>query len=221
MNNNLETRVRNIAANMEGNFVEIDGYEVPHSKFVEWDQTWDVADDLEISEDSTDEEIEKAILSQEFTHDDYYSDEVNEYVKELRDAKFSKDPDAFDEQTVDALVDAFKEGMDYGRKTDKAIPSDSEIRAAARKVLEQESKDRKVRQDALFIDQEIDFHNFGYASNNWSRPSADKCPVSPEWFEQCGGDFFMEEDDLTVEDALRECMKNAYVSWFIDNTISR
>lgn len=73
--NELETRIREVAAKMEGKFFET----VPHSVFVEWDQTWDVAEDLGISENSTDEEIETAIRSQEFTHDEYYSEEKKAY----------------------------------------------------------------------------------------------------------------------------------------------
>lgn len=71
----LETRIREVAAKMEGKFFET----VPHSVFVEWDQTWDVADDLGINDESTDEEIETAIRNQEFTHDEYYSEEKKAY----------------------------------------------------------------------------------------------------------------------------------------------
>lgn len=233
MNNNLETRIKNIAANMEGNFTEVDGYEVPHSKFVEWDQTWDLFEgederwvydycmdeEYSVTPDSTDEEIEEAIRSKEFTYNDYYDDEVKEYVKGLRDAKFSKDPDAFDEQTVDALVDAFKEGMTEASVAEKAMPSETEIRNAARKVLEQESKDRNVRLDALLEAREEQFHTFGYPSNKWSRPDADKCPVSPEWFDYAGGMAFMEYEDTSLEEGLRKCMLNAYQGWFDENTI--
>ena len=75
--NNLETRIRNVAAEMEGKFFG----KVPHRVFVEWDQTWDVADDLELTDDSTDEEIEEAIRHQEYTHDEYYKDEVEAYTE--------------------------------------------------------------------------------------------------------------------------------------------
>ena len=78
MNNNLETRIRNIAAEMEGKFLG----EVPHSLFVEWDATWDIASELEISEDSTDEEIEQAILTSEDWHGETYQEEVQAYINE-------------------------------------------------------------------------------------------------------------------------------------------
>jgi DNA-binding ferritin-like protein (Dps family) len=218
---NLETRIKNIAANMEGNFKEIDGYVVPHAKFVEWDQTWDIADDLELSDDSTEEEIEQAILSQEDSHYDYYDEQVEEYVEELRDAKFSKDADAFDEKTVDLLFEAFSNGVGEAGYRERAnLPgSSSEIREAARKVLDQEAKDRKVRQDALLEAQENDFQAFGYPSNNWNRPDETQCPLSLDEFDYAGGEYFMDDENMSLEDALRECMKKAYVGWFDENTI--
>lgn len=229
----LEERIKEIAANMEGHFTEIDGYVIPHAKFVEWDQTWNLFEgederwvydscmdeEYSVTPDSSDKEIEEAILAWESSHDDYYNDEVKEYVKELRDAKFSKDPDAFDEQTVDALVDAFKEGMAEASVVAKAIPSETDIRNAARKVLEQEAKDRKVRQDALLETQEDQFHTFGYPSNNWNRPDETQCPVSLDEFDYAGGTYYMEDEDKTIEEGLRKCMLNAYMGFFDSNTI--
>lgn len=218
---NLETRIKNIAANMEGNFKEIDGYEVSHSKFVEWDQTWDIADDLELTDDSTDQEIEQAILTQEDTHYDYYDDQVEEYVEELRDSKLAGDTNAFDEKTVDLLFDAFSEGVGEAVNSDRTdLPKgSSEIREAAYRVLEQESKDHKVRHDTLLEAQENDFQAFGYKSNNWNRPDETQCPVSLDEFDYAGGEYFMDDENMSLEDALRECMKKAYVAWFDENTI--
>ena len=93
---NLETRIKNIASNMEGNFKEIDGHVVSHSKFVEWDQTWTLFEgedgrwvydscmdeEYSVTPDSTDKEIEEAILAWESSHDDYYDDEVQAYTNE-------------------------------------------------------------------------------------------------------------------------------------------
>lgn len=73
---NLETRIKNIAANMEGNFLG----EVPHSLFVEWDATWDIASELGIDENSTDKEIEQAILTSEDWHGETYQEEVQAYI---------------------------------------------------------------------------------------------------------------------------------------------
>lgn len=61
----LEERIREIAANMEGHCYEVDGYKIPHSVFVEWDQTWDVADEYNAGEWSTDEELKEMIELQE------------------------------------------------------------------------------------------------------------------------------------------------------------
>lgn len=76
--NNLETRIREVADKMEDKFFDI----VPHSVFVEWDRTWDCAEDLGITDESTDEEIESAIREQESTHDEYYHDEMVDYKTE-------------------------------------------------------------------------------------------------------------------------------------------
>lgn len=218
---NLKTRIKNIAANMDGNFVEIDGYEVPHSKFVEWDRMWDIADDLELTDESTDEEIEQAILNQEDSHDDYYADEVESYIESLRDAKFSEDPDAFDEKTVDLLFDAFSEGVaDSVNGVRKDLPRGSaEIREAARKVLEQEAKDRKVRHDALMEARDNAFRTYGHSADKWNRPDAEKCPVSLDEFDYAGGTSYMDMESMSLEDGLRECMRKAYVGWFDENTI--
>ena len=73
---NLETRIKSIAANMEGAFHG----KVPHSIFVEWDATWEIASGLDIDENSTDSEIEQAILTSEDWHWEYYQEEVNAYI---------------------------------------------------------------------------------------------------------------------------------------------
>ena len=77
-NNTLETRIKNIADNMEGTFLG----GVPHSIFVEWDATWDISDELGIDENSTDEEIKAAILTSEDWHGECYQDEVQAYIEE-------------------------------------------------------------------------------------------------------------------------------------------
>ena len=59
--NNLEKRIREVASKMEGKFMGT----VPHSVFVEWDSTWDIAEEIDpewgspCNENSTDEEIEE------------------------------------------------------------------------------------------------------------------------------------------------------------------
>ena len=43
----MEKRIREVAEKMDRDGVKGFSGEVPHSVFVEWDRTWDVADDLE------------------------------------------------------------------------------------------------------------------------------------------------------------------------------
>lgn len=76
----LRNRIRSIAKRMNGCAYEVEGVKIPHTVFVEWDQTWTVAEDLNITAMSSDAEIEAAIREQEDTHGDYYSEEINEFV---------------------------------------------------------------------------------------------------------------------------------------------
>ena len=71
----LETRIRNIAAEMEDKYWG----KYPHSIFVEWDRTWDVADDLGITETSSNEEIEAAIRHQEDINS--YTEQMYNYIE--------------------------------------------------------------------------------------------------------------------------------------------
>lgn len=80
--NNLEQRIRRIAASMDDRGVRKFFDIVPHSVFVDWDATWDEGARDDINDDSTDEELEDAILSQEDSHDEYYHDEMVDYKTE-------------------------------------------------------------------------------------------------------------------------------------------
>ena len=82
-NETLEQRIRRIAASMDERGVKKFADAVPHSVFVEWDRTWDEGARDDISDDSTDKEIEKAILSQEGSHVEYYQDEIAKYLEQL------------------------------------------------------------------------------------------------------------------------------------------
>ena len=69
--NSLKARIKQIAENMDGFFYEREGVQVPHSVFVEWDQTWDLFEgederwvydyfmdeEYSVTPNSTDEEI--------------------------------------------------------------------------------------------------------------------------------------------------------------------
>jgi len=97
----LKTRIKRIAKNMDGCAYEQEGVKVPHSVFVKWDQTWDLFEgederwvydafmdeEYSVTPNSTDEEIEEAIRSWESSHDDYYNDEINAYVKRMKGKK--------------------------------------------------------------------------------------------------------------------------------------
>lgn len=89
---NLEKRIREVASKMEGKFMGT----VPHSVFVEWDQTWTLFegednawhyswsdDSLFVTPDSSDEEIEEAIRTWEDSHIDYYDEKIKEYEDTL------------------------------------------------------------------------------------------------------------------------------------------
>ncbi len=80
--NTLETRIRNVAAKMDGFYCEQDGVQVPHSEFAEWDRMWDITDEIDISNSSTDEEIEAVIREREGIMDEYYTDNLENYLCE-------------------------------------------------------------------------------------------------------------------------------------------
>lgn len=73
----LRSRFRIIARKMDGFAYK---QKIPHSVFIEWDQTWVVAEELHITALSSDKAIEKAIRKQEASHEDYYAEEINNYV---------------------------------------------------------------------------------------------------------------------------------------------
>lgn len=81
-NETLEQRIRRIAASMDERGVRKFFDIVPHSVFVDWDRTWDEGARDDISDDSTDEELEDAIGYQEDSHDEYYHDEMVDYKTE-------------------------------------------------------------------------------------------------------------------------------------------
>lgn len=84
--NKLELRIRKVALEMDrANEKKFCGV-MPHSEFVRLDDLWSIAEDpdyeLGLTEESTDEEIRKAILSREATTDDYYWENVVDYKVE-------------------------------------------------------------------------------------------------------------------------------------------
>lgn len=80
----LEQRIREVADKMEGKYFET----VPHSVFVEWDATWDIAEEIDpewgcpCNADSSDEEIEACILHRECVCDEVYQENIKQYNTE-------------------------------------------------------------------------------------------------------------------------------------------
>lgn len=73
----LRARFRIVAKKMDGFAYK---QKIPHSVFVEWDQTWTVAEELNINAMSSDKAIEAAIREQETSHEEYYAEEINKYI---------------------------------------------------------------------------------------------------------------------------------------------
>lgn len=91
----LEQRIHEVASRMEGSYdtMYVSGlrnvcHHVPHSVFVEWDATWDIAEEIDpewgrpCNADSSDEEIEECIRYRERICDECYKDEVEAYTRE-------------------------------------------------------------------------------------------------------------------------------------------
>lgn len=188
---NLEIRIREIASNMDGKFWGT----VPHSVFVEWDQTWTVAEDLGISDESTDEEIESALREWESGHEDYYEDEVKAYN----------------------LVLAFKDGVEESSNSVE-LPSDLELYRSAKSVIEQEKEDSEVRDEALDTLKQMYWDAYHQPESKYNYPDVSDCPVDID-FSSNGGYLYAADGDYTVEQAMKICMKDAFVCWFEEHTV--
>lgn len=196
--NNLEKRIREVASRMEGKFMGT----VPHSVFVEWDATWDIAEEIDpewgspCNEDSTDEEIEDCILYREGCCDECYKDGVEAY----------------------GLVEAFKEGARTYAE-DSELPSDRELVKVAMKVIAEEKETAEIRKEALETKKQMDWDAFHQPQSNYEYPNPKDCPVDefcPE-----GGYLYYADKDYTLEQAMCICMKDAYVCWFDEHTVQK
>lgn len=76
----LRFRFRSIAKKMDGFAYD---NKVPHSVFVEWEQPWTVAEELNITARSSDKKIEDAIREQEKSHEDYYAEDISKYIETI------------------------------------------------------------------------------------------------------------------------------------------
>lgn len=87
----LAERINEVAARMDGCFMEIEGVKIPHLQFVKWDDIQGIIEDRcyydedeePCTEDATDEQIEAFIRRREDTYDieEYYSDQITKYVE--------------------------------------------------------------------------------------------------------------------------------------------
>lgn len=184
----LETRIREVAAKMEGKFFET----VPHSVFVEWDQTWDVAEDLGITGESTDEEIETAIRHQEDTHDEYYHDKVFDYKTEM---------------AIPVVADALATAMAEQFPIEGERMSAEDVKRAREIAIELLSDDKKfekatglkLRKDFLF---EVTDNDIKAIEPGWGHAFRNV------WFRMRGKPVhkFLETD-------VKKCLGNATLAW--------
>lgn len=186
--NKLEQRIREVASKMEGKFFET----VPHSVFVEWDQTWDVAGDLGITGESTDEEIEKAIRNQEATHDEYYQDKVFDYKSE---------------RAIPVVADALATAMAVQFPIEGEKMSDEDVARAREIATELLSDDRKfekaaemdLRQAFLF---EVTDNDIKAIEPSWRHA------FSNVWFRMRG-----KQVHKSLRTDVKKCLNNAALLW--------
>lgn len=200
----MEKRIRELAAQMDRDGLKNFGYAVPHSVFVEWDQTWDVArDDYHYDENTSDDLLIDLITDQEASHSDgYYAEEYEKYCSEHNMST---------QKMVESLAQAFCDGYNETACPNHEFPMmcpdlyDDE----ARTVLDAEIADFKLRTAALgefMCINEID---------SWDVEAKD-CPLVPEaGISTEGGKLFAEHPDAyTAEIALQKCLDATYYSWF-------
>lgn len=133
---------------------------------------------------------------------------------------------------VKALVKSFKKSVDDGFEDygdNRLVPLDEEIQKAAEAVLSQEDRDNKVREEALAETRMIEWNR--YHSYVFSYPKVEVCPAFLDKYYTLGGCRYLDETDMSLEDAMRYDMRNSYVDWFkekrklskieIDNTLSK
>ena len=118
---------------------------------------------------------------------------------------------------VEALVEAFKKGVTnffYTRGGNRIIPPDDKITEAAKKVLQQEEKDFNLRIEALQSTLEIDCRMFGEYREKYY-PPARECPLAFSSYSWLGGAYFLDETDMSLEEALRHCLSDTFFEWYM------
>lgn len=117
-----------------------------------------------------------------------------------------------------ALVKSFKKSVDDGFEDygdNRLVPLDEEIQKAAEAVLSQEDRDHKVREGALADARMIEWNR--YHAYIFSYPRVEACPVFLDKYYTLGGCRYLDETDLSLEEAMRYDMRNSYVDWFKEN----
>lgn len=119
------------------------------------------------------------------------------------------------DKALPALIKAFKKSLekamdDYG--DNRLVPFDDEIKAAAEKVLLQEDRDMAVRKQALEEAHTIEWNC--YHCHCFTYPRVEECPVFFDKYYELGGLRYMDETDMSLEDAMRYDMRDMFVDWF-------
>lgn len=120
----------------------------------------------------------------------------------------------------DLLAMAFRRGLIMGMEYDgdnREVPTIEEIHEAATRVIVQERRDAKVRKRALAFVQKCDNSLFP-GEGNFAYPKVTDCPVDMPRYCYLGGLRFLDETDMTLEDALRSCLEDDFVDFFRENS---
>lgn len=117
---------------------------------------------------------------------------------------------------IEALVKAFKQGIENTFESlgdNRLVPTDDEIRDAARRVLTQEERDCKLRKRSH--DGVIEIYTRMHGVNRSKDfPAAAECPVFIEKYSWTGGAYYMDVDDVSIEEAMRWGLDSTYFDWF-------
>lgn len=117
---------------------------------------------------------------------------------------------------IEALVEAFKKGVTnffYSDGGNRLIPPDDRIRDAAAKVIQQEENDFNLRIEALQSTIEIDFRMFGEYRRKYY-PPAKECPLAFTRYSWVGGAYFLDDTEMSLEEALRHCLSDTFFDWY-------
>jgi hypothetical protein len=191
-NETLEQRIRRVAASMDDRGVRKFFDIVPHSVFVDWDATWDEGARDDINDDSTDEELENAILSQEDSHDEYYHDKMVDYKAE---------------RAIPVVADALATAMSAQFPIEGERMSSEDVKRAREIATELLSDDRKFEKAA-----EMDLRKaflFEVTDN-------DIKAIEPSWRHAFSNVWFRmrgKQVHKSLRTDVKKCLNNATLAW--------